>query len=174
MAALAGAQLLPLWALLLAGAGSFWGGLYLMAVRWAGVPPARLGLSRATPSFVVCLELLCTGTCVRVCARAWLDASLLAAAACACCGGCCMRVVRVQACAWQSCRLASAAAAGLSCARRIAGAFVTRVLPAMWLGHSVRCMAGLLSALAVLALHLAAFLQDPGYTRIPDTGVCCF
>jgi hypothetical protein len=61
LSAAASLRLLPLWQLLLLGAASFWGGLYVMAVRWAGVPPAQLGLSRVTPMLVVCLEALATG-----------------------------------------------------------------------------------------------------------------
>jgi hypothetical protein len=51
-----------------------------------------------------------------------------------------------------------------------AGAFLTHILPGMWLGHSVQCLAVLLAAAAMLGLHAAAHLQDPGYTPIPDTG----
>jgi hypothetical protein len=40
---------------------SFWGGLWLMAIKWAGVPPRHLGLSRVTPTLTVCLELVCVG-----------------------------------------------------------------------------------------------------------------
>lgn len=61
MAVLVTLQLLPLWQLCLVGLASFWGGLWLMAIKWAGVPPAHLGLSRVTPVFTVCLEVVCTG-----------------------------------------------------------------------------------------------------------------
>lgn len=58
---LVSSRIMPLWQLLLLGGASFWGGLYVMAVKWAGVPTRRLSLSRAVPMFVVSLELLCTG-----------------------------------------------------------------------------------------------------------------
>lgn len=61
MAAAVHSQALPLWQLLLLGAVSFWVGLYVMAVRWAGVPSKRLSMSRVAPALVVCLELLCGG-----------------------------------------------------------------------------------------------------------------
>ncbi|KAF6254067.1 DHHC palmitoyltransferase-domain-containing protein [Scenedesmus sp. NREL 46B-D3] len=103
----------PLWLALmglLAGSRLLLGGLYLMAVRWAGVPTSQLALSRVAPVMVLCLEVLCTGC------------------------------------------------------------FLTHVLPGMWLGHSVQCLLVLLAAAAMLGLHAAAHLQDPGYTPIPDTG----
>lgn len=46
---------------LVVGLLSFWGGLWLMAIKWAGVAPAHLGLSRVTPTLTVCLELMCLG-----------------------------------------------------------------------------------------------------------------
>jgi hypothetical protein len=49
-----------------------------------------------------------------------------------------------------------------------AGAFVTQVLPVMWLGHSLVCMVLLLSCLGMMSLHLTAYLQDPGYTPLPQ------
>ncbi|WIA14229.1 hypothetical protein OEZ85_002767 [Tetradesmus obliquus] len=106
---LASSRLLPLWQLLLLGLASFWGGLYVMAVKWAGVPTGQLSLSRVSPMMVLSLEVLCTG------------------------------------------------------------AFMCHVLPGMWLGHSVQCLAVLAAAGAMLVLHAAAHLQDPGYTPIPDT-----
>jgi hypothetical protein len=69
-------RLLPLWALLLTGLLSFWAGLYVLAIRLAGVAPAQLGLSRVSPVLTVCLEVLCTGeaagvsVCCARCARA--------------------------------------------------------------------------------------------------------
>jgi hypothetical protein len=61
MALLASSRLVPLWQLLLLGLGSFWGGMYVMAVKWAGVPTGQLSLSRVAPMMVLSLELLCTG-----------------------------------------------------------------------------------------------------------------
>lgn len=61
IATLATLQLLPLWQLCLLGVATFWGGMWLMAIKWAGVAPAHLGLSRVTPMLTVCLELMCTG-----------------------------------------------------------------------------------------------------------------
>jgi hypothetical protein len=63
MALLASSRLVPLWQLLLLGLGSFWGGMYVMAVKWAGVPTGQLSLSRVAPMMVLSLELLCTGGC---------------------------------------------------------------------------------------------------------------
>lgn len=51
-----------------------------------------------------------------------------------------------------------------------AGAFITQVLPVMWLGHSLLCMVMLVCSCAMVALHLTAYLQDPGYTPLPDAG----
>jgi hypothetical protein len=51
-----------------------------------------------------------------------------------------------------------------------AGCFLAHVLPGMWLGHSVQCLVVLLASAAMMGLHAAAHLQDPGYTPIPDTG----
>jgi hypothetical protein len=53
---------------------------------------------------------------------------------------------------------------------RRAGCFMAHVLPGVWLGHSVQCLVVLLAAAAMLGLHAAAHLQDPGYTPIPDMG----
>eukprot|EP00879_Flechtneria_rotunda_P017616 GHRR01018466.1.p1 GENE.GHRR01018466.1~~GHRR01018466.1.p1 ORF type:complete len:823 (+),score=365.91 GHRR01018466.1:199-2667(+) len=66
MVLLTTSSMLPLWQLLLLGPGSFWLGLYLMAVKWAGVPSSRLSLSRVAPMTVVSLELLCTGVCSKL------------------------------------------------------------------------------------------------------------
>jgi hypothetical protein len=63
MALLASSRLVPLWQLLLLGLASFWGGMYVMAVKWAGVPTGQLSLSRVAPMMVLSLELLCTGGC---------------------------------------------------------------------------------------------------------------
>jgi hypothetical protein len=40
----------------------------------------------------------------------------------------------------------------------------------MWLGHSLLCMVMLVCSCAMVALHLTAYLQDPGYTPLPDAG----
>lgn len=45
-----------------------------------------------------------------------------------------------------------------------------QVLPVMWLGHSLLCMVMLVCSCAMVALHLTAYLQDPGYTPLPDAG----
>lgn len=58
---LAALQLMALWQICLLGLVTFWGGLWLMAIKWAGVPASQLGLSRVTPMLTVCLELTCTG-----------------------------------------------------------------------------------------------------------------
>lgn len=68
---LAALQLLPLWQICLLGLLTFWGGLWLMAIKWAGVPASQLGLSRVTPMLTVCLELVCTGACVCCCVPSW-------------------------------------------------------------------------------------------------------
>jgi hypothetical protein len=65
MALLASSRLVPLWQLLLLGLASFWGGMYVMAVKWAGVPLGQLSLSRVAPMMVLSLELLCTGGSAR-------------------------------------------------------------------------------------------------------------
>eukprot|EP00775_Hariotina_reticulata_P008922 gene8922-9099_t len=108
MAAAVHSQALPLWQLLLLGAMSFWVGLYVMAVRWAGVPSKRLSMSRVAPALVVCLELVC------------------------------------------------------------GGAFLSHVLPAMWLGHAAYCLLGTAALFAMLGLHLAVSCQDPGYAPVPE------
>jgi hypothetical protein len=47
---------------------------------------------------------------------------------------------------------------------------VWQVLPVMWLGHSLVCAVLLCSSIAMVALHAAAYLQDPGCTPLPDAG----
>jgi hypothetical protein len=64
---LATLQLMPLWQICLLGLVTFWGGMWLMAIKWAGVPAAQLGLSRVTPVLTVCLELTCTGAAGPAC-----------------------------------------------------------------------------------------------------------
>ncbi len=56
MASLAG--VLSFWALLVAAVIIFMSGVYVMAVRWAGVPSKQLGISKVMPSFLICLEVL--------------------------------------------------------------------------------------------------------------------
>lgn len=51
-----------------------------------------------------------------------------------------------------------------------AGAFITQVMPVMWLGHSLLCMVMLVTSFGMMGLHLTAYLQDPGYTPLPDAG----
>lgn len=60
-ALLASSRLLSFWQLVLVGLFSFWGGMYVMAVRWAGVPTKQLSLSRVAPMLVVSLEVTCFG-----------------------------------------------------------------------------------------------------------------
>jgi hypothetical protein len=50
------------------------------------------------------------------------------------------------------------------------GAFITQVLPVMWLGDSLLCMVLLVSCMGMMGMHLTAYLQDPGYTPLPDAG----
>lgn len=57
------------------------------------------------------------------------------------------------------------------CAMLCTGAFVNQVLPVMWLGHSLLCMVLLVSSVGMMGLHLTAYLQDPGFTPLPDAGV---
>lgn len=208
IACLAALQLLPLWQLCLLAVGTFWGGLWLMAIKWAGVPPKQLGLSRVTPMLTVCLELMCTGAWVggwRVEGRLLMDGLRVPGTDVhRCMGGgwreracpshcaCLLKQWHAWPCTRRSWRNAASASrthtppwsAGVSseyddandsaaacCLLTYpAGAFVTQVLPVMWLGHSLVCMVLLLSCLATVALHLTAYLQDPGYTPLPDAG----
>lgn len=237
VACLATLQLLPLWQLCLLAVATFWGGLWLMAIKWAGVPPRQLGLSRVSPMMTVCLELMCTGAwvegggevvvsglllcvpgdwswCVQVHGRvdggggsgeaacvkgvssyrlaarvthAWCTTGFLLAAVKgaaevhACCSSGLQVLEEGDHSPKPSCGLLVSAVMMmltiaacfclLACLPAFpAGAFVTQVLPVMWLGHSLVCMVLLLSCLAMVALHLTAYLQDPGYTPLPDAG----
>eukprot|EP00878_Enallax_costatus_P038301 GHUV01043496.1.p2 GENE.GHUV01043496.1~~GHUV01043496.1.p2 ORF type:complete len:111 (+),score=13.24 GHUV01043496.1:223-555(+) len=58
---LASSHLLAFWQVLLVGMCTFWPGMYVMAVRWAGVPTKQLSLSRVAPMMVVSLEVICVG-----------------------------------------------------------------------------------------------------------------
>eukprot|EP00878_Enallax_costatus_P015701 GHUV01016450.1.p1 GENE.GHUV01016450.1~~GHUV01016450.1.p1 ORF type:complete len:672 (+),score=200.05 GHUV01016450.1:267-2018(+) len=61
---LASSHLLAFWQVLLVGMCTFWPGMYVMAVRWAGVPTKQLSLSRVAPMMVVSLEVICVGVYV--------------------------------------------------------------------------------------------------------------
>jgi hypothetical protein len=167
LATLATLQLLPLWQLCLLGIVTFWCGLWLMAIKWAGVAPAHLGLSRVTPMLTVCLEVMCTGEAARGCRLPQVDMKDVAVGVWAHLSWLC---TRPYACLEQPSRQHAQVGVLTGALCWPAGAFIIQVLPVMWLGRSLLCMALLVSSLGMMGMHLTAYLQDPGYTPLPDAG----